>query len=71
MPVSLPKVLISFSFLIDLKEMPIDEYNKQLLPESRSAQMGNPAWMICNVLAMLQLISFKAILYFQTLVLFF
>jgi hypothetical protein len=25
MPVSLPKVLISFSFLIDLKEMPIDE----------------------------------------------
>jgi hypothetical protein len=30
MPVSLPKVLISFSFLIDLKEMTIDEYNRQL-----------------------------------------
>ena len=25
MPVSLPRVLISFSFLIDLKEMPIDK----------------------------------------------
>jgi hypothetical protein len=36
MPVSLPTVLISFSFLIDLKEMPIDEYSKQLLPESKS-----------------------------------
>jgi hypothetical protein len=48
MPVSLPKVLISFSFLIDLKEMPIDEYNRQLLPESKSTQMGNPAWMICK-----------------------
>jgi hypothetical protein len=31
-----PTVLISFSFLIDLKEMPIDEYSKQLLPESKS-----------------------------------
>jgi hypothetical protein len=30
MPVSLPKVLISFSFLIDLKEMLIDEHNRQL-----------------------------------------
>ncbi len=28
MPVSLPTVLISFSFLIDLKEMPIDEYKQ-------------------------------------------
>jgi hypothetical protein len=36
MPVSLPTVLISFSFLIDLKEMPTDEYSKQLLPESKS-----------------------------------
>jgi hypothetical protein len=36
MPVSLTTVLISFSFLIDLKEMPIDEYSKQLLPESKS-----------------------------------
>jgi hypothetical protein len=36
MPVSLPTVLILFSFLIDLKEMPIDEYIKQLLPESKS-----------------------------------
>jgi hypothetical protein len=50
MPVSLPKVLISFSFLIDIKEMPIDEYNRQLLPESKSTQMGNPAWMIANML---------------------
>jgi hypothetical protein len=46
MPASLPKVLISFSFLIDLKEMTIDEYNRQLLPESKSTQIGNPAWMI-------------------------
>jgi hypothetical protein len=36
MPVSLPRVPISFYFLIDLKEMPIDEYIKQLLPESKS-----------------------------------
>jgi hypothetical protein len=36
MPVSLPRVPISFSFLIDLKEMPIDEYIQQLLPESKS-----------------------------------
>jgi len=50
MPVSLPKVLISFSFLIDLKEMPIDEYNRQLLPESKSTQIGDPAWMICKML---------------------
>jgi hypothetical protein len=50
MPASLPKVLISFSFLIDLKEMSIDEYNRQLLPESKSTQMGNPAWMIANML---------------------
>jgi hypothetical protein len=73
MPVSLPKVLISFSFLIDLKEMPIDEYNRQLLPESKSTQMGNPAWMICKN-AMLwpccslfffqsSLLSFKALLF--------
>jgi hypothetical protein len=31
MPVSLPKVLISFSFLIDLKEMPIDEYKQTVV----------------------------------------
>jgi hypothetical protein len=48
MPVSLPKILISFSCLIDLKEMPIDEYFRQLLPESKSTQIGNPAWMICK-----------------------
>jgi hypothetical protein len=81
MPASLPKGLISFSFLIDLKEMPIEEYNRQLLPESKSTQMGNPAWMIykyamswpcCN------LFSFKTLYYlskrfylFWTLVLFF
>jgi hypothetical protein len=35
-PVSLPRIPISFSFLIDLKEMLIDEYIKQLLPESKS-----------------------------------
>jgi hypothetical protein len=49
--------------LIDLKEMPIDEYNRQLLPESKSTQMGNPAWMIskiCYVMAMLQLIFFQS-----------
>jgi hypothetical protein len=66
MPVSLPKVLISFSCLIDLKEVPIDEYNRQLLPESKSTQMGNPAWMICKY-AMFwpccSLFSFKALLY--------
>jgi hypothetical protein len=67
MPVSLSKVLISSSF--DL-EMPIGEYNRQLLPESRSTQMGNPAWMICKY-AMLwpccSLFSFKALLYFRHL----
>jgi hypothetical protein len=31
MPVSLPRVLISFSFLIDLKEMPIDKYKQKLV----------------------------------------
>jgi len=31
MPVSLPKVLISFFFLIDLKEMPIDEYKQTVV----------------------------------------
>jgi len=61
--------------------MPIEEYNRQLLPESKSTQMGNPAWMIykyamswpcCN------LFSFKTLYYlskrfylFWTLVLFF
>jgi len=50
MPVSLPRVPISFSFLIDLKEMPIGEYIKQLLPESKSTYIGNPAWMICKML---------------------
>jgi len=48
--------------------MPIDEYNRQLLPESKSTQMGNPAWMICKY-AMLwpccSLFSFKALLYFS------
>jgi len=70
MPVSLPKVLISFSFLIDLKEMPIDEYNRQLLPESKSIQMGNPAWVVYKY-AMFwpccSLFSFKALLYFRHL----
>ncbi len=50
--------------------MPIDEYNRQLLPESKSTQMGNPAWMICKY-AMLwpccSLFSFKALLYFRHL----
>jgi hypothetical protein len=73
MPVSLSKVLISFSFLIDFKEMPFDEYNRQLLPESKSTQRGNPAWMICKY-AMLwpccSLLSFKALLFsFKALVL--
>jgi hypothetical protein len=48
--------------MVDLKEMPIDEYNKQLLPESKSTQMGNPAWIICKcyVMAMLQLVFFQS-----------
>jgi hypothetical protein len=62
MPVSLPTALISFSFLIDLKEMPINEYCKQLLPESKSTQIGNPAWIFvkCYVLAMLQPVFFQS-----------
>jgi hypothetical protein len=57
-----PTVLISFSFLIDLKEMPIDEYSKQLLPESKSTQIGDPAWVFvkCYVLAMLQPVSLQS-----------
>ena len=49
--------------------MSIDEYSKQLLPESKSTQIGNPAWTFvkCCVLAMLQLISFKALSYFRHL----
>ena len=49
--------------------MPIDEYSKLLLPESKSTQIGDPAWTFvkCCVLAMLQLISFKALLYFRHL----
>jgi hypothetical protein len=35
MPVSLPKVLISFSFLIDLKEMPIDEYKQTVVAREK------------------------------------
>jgi hypothetical protein len=31
MPVSQSTVLISFSFLIDLKEMPIDEYKQTVV----------------------------------------
>jgi hypothetical protein len=48
--------------LIDLKEMPIDEYSKQLLPESKSTQIGDPAWTFvkCYVLAMLQPVSFQS-----------
>ena len=46
MPVSLPRVPISFYFLIDLKEMPIDEYIKQLLPESKSTYTVMPLKVI-------------------------
>jgi hypothetical protein len=70
MPVSLPKVLISFPLLIDLKEMPIDKYNRQLLPESKSTQMGNPAWMICKMLCFGHAAAYflsKALLYFRHL----
>ncbi len=44
-----------------------------LLPESKSTQIGNPAWTFvkCLVLAMLQLVSFQSAFIFQTLVLFF
>jgi hypothetical protein len=66
MPVSLQTVLILFSFLIDLKEMPIDKYNRQLLPESKSTQIGKPAWEICKY-AMLwpccSLFPFKTLLF--------
>ena len=53
--------------------MSIDEYSKQLLPESKSTQIGNPAWTFvnCCVWAMLQLVSFQSAFIFQTLVLFF
>jgi hypothetical protein len=51
--------------MIDLKEMPIEEYSRQLLPESKSTQIGNPAWKNCKY-AMLwpccSLFSFKALL---------
>jgi hypothetical protein len=51
--------------VIDLKEMPIDEYNRQLLPESKSTQMDNPACRICKyVMIMLQYIFCKALLLF-------
>ncbi len=50
MPVSLSKVLISFSFLIDLKEMPIDEYKRTVVAREQSTQIGNPARMICKML---------------------
>ncbi len=37
--------------------MPIDEYNRQLLPESKSTQMGNLDWTnLQNVMIMLQYI---------------
>ncbi len=66
MPISLSKILISFFILwLILKEMPIDEYNRQLLPDIKSTKMGNPAWMICKY-AMLwpccSIFSFKALL---------
>jgi hypothetical protein len=70
MPVSLPKILISFSCLIDLKEMPIDKYNRQLLPESKSTQIGNPAWMIAKMLCFGHVAAYflsKALLYFRHL----
>ncbi len=60
--------------MIDLKEMPIDEYNRQLLPESKSTKMGNPAWMICKyaIMTMLQYIFFQsAFIIFQSAFIFF
>ena len=49
--------------------MPIDEYSKQLLPESKSTQIGHPAWTFVKyyVLAMLQLILLQSALYFRHL----
>jgi hypothetical protein len=70
MPVSLPTVLISFSFLIDLKEMPIDEYKQTVVArEQKYTQIGNPAWIFvkCYVLAMLQLVSFQSAFIFRHL----
>jgi hypothetical protein len=56
--------------LIDLKEMPIDEYNRQMLPESKSTQMGNPAWVVYKYAVFwpcCSLFSFKVLLYFRHL----
>ena len=50
--------------------MLIDEYNRQLLPESKSTQMGNPAWMICKMLCFGHAAAYflsKALLYFRHL----
>ena len=49
--------------------MPIDEHSKQLLPESKSTYIGNPAWVFvkCYVLAMLQLISLQSAFIFRHL----
>jgi hypothetical protein len=36
MPASLPTVLILFSFLIDLKEMPIDEHKQTVVAREQN-----------------------------------
>ncbi len=35
-------VIFNYYFMIDLREMPIDEYSRQLLPESRKYIEGQP-----------------------------
>ncbi len=50
MPVSLPTVLISFSFLIDLKEMPIDEYKQTVVAREQKYIDWRPSLDDCKML---------------------
>jgi hypothetical protein len=43
MPVSLPTALISFSFLIDLKKMPIDEYKQTVVAREQKYTDWRPS----------------------------
>jgi hypothetical protein len=52
MPVSLPTVLISFSFFIDLKEMPIDKYKQTVVAREQKYIDWKPSLEKCYVLAM-------------------
>ncbi len=50
MPVSLPTVLISFSFLIDLKELPIDEYKQTVVAREQKYIDWKPSLDIYKIL---------------------